>query len=168
MEPQTETVTEQPTETVAEQPATTPTPETGESVEARIARMEAALKKANAEAAKYRKAAEQIEAERKAKEEAELSETDKLRKRAAELEAELKAAQIAALKQIAATKHNLPAELASRLQGETPEELDADAESLSKLIPKTPAPHVGPTNPGGTASGGAETLEAKRARLGLR
>jgi len=167
MEPQTETVTEQPTETVAEQPATTQTPETGESVEARIVRMEAALKKANAEAAKYRKAAEAVEAERKAKEEAELTETEKLRKRAAELEAELKSAQRSTMQRDAAAKHNLPAELATRLKGETPEELEADAKALAELLPKHKAqPNISPTNPGGNASPN-ETVDQMKARLGM-
>ncbi|MFA7302062.1 MAG: hypothetical protein WC069_07155 [Candidatus Shapirobacteria bacterium] len=166
MEQQTETVMEQPTETVTEQTNQTHQPETGKSAEDRIKDMETALKKANSEAAKYRKAAEAAEAERKAKEEAELSETDKLRKKAAELEAELNRARVSMLQRDAATKHNLPPELASRLKGETLEELEADAKALAELLPKPQAPHVNPTNPGGGASG--ETPDQKRIRLGLR
>ena len=165
MDTQTETVTTPATETVTEPTNPAPVPETGKSAEDRIKDMEAALKKANTEAAKYRKAAEAIEAERKAKEEAELSETEKLRKRAAELEAELKAARIATLQRDAAAKHSLPAELASRLKGETLEELEADANTLAELLPKAQAPHVKPTNPGNNASGETETYEEKRRRL---
>jgi membrane protein involved in colicin uptake len=165
MEPQTETVTTPDTETVTEPTNPAPQPETGKSAEDRIKDMEAALKKANAEALKFRKAAEAIEAERKAKEEAELSETEKLRKHAAELEAELKAARIATLQRDAAAKLNLPAELAPRLKGETLEELEADARELAKLLPKQPQqPHVAPTNPGGGAAG-QETYEQKVKRL---
>jgi len=161
---QTETVTTPATETVTETTTPAPTPETGKSDADRIRDMEAALKKANAEAAKYRKAAEAVEEERKAKMEAELSETEKLRKHAAELEAELKQAQLTALKQAAAAKHSLPAELATRLQGETAEELEEDAKKLAALLPKQPPPRVGPTNPGGQSEG-TETYEAKRKRL---
>ena len=159
MEPQTETVTEQAN--------TTQSPETGKSDADRIKDMEAALKKANAEAAKYRKAAEAVEAERKAKEEAELTETEKLRKRAAELEAELKSAQRSTMQRDAAAKHNLPAELATRLKGETPEELEADAKALAELLPKHKAqPNISPTNPGGNASPN-ETVDQMKARLGM-
>jgi len=163
-EVKTETVTTPATETVTEPTNPAPQPATDKSAEDRIKDMEAALKKANAEAAKYRKAAEAIEAERKAKEEAELTETEKLRKHAAELEAELKAARIATLQRDAAAKHNLPAELAPRLKGETLEELEADAKELAKLLPPKQQPQASPTNPGGGAAG-QETYEQKRKRL---
>lgn len=42
-------------------------------------------------------------------------------------------------KRVIATKHGLPAEMASRLTGETDEELEADAKALAKLV-KVPAP----------------------------
>lgn len=165
-ETKTETVTTPATETVTEPTNPAPQPATDKSAEDRIKDMEAALKKANAEAAKYRKAAEAIEAERKAKEEAELSETEKLRKHAAELEAELKAARIATLQRDAAAKHNLPAELATRLRGETPDELEADATELAKLLQQAKhSPQIPPTNPGGGGAAGQETIEQKRKRL---
>lgn len=165
MEQQTETVTTPATETVTEPTSPVQQPETGKNAEDRIKDMEAALKKANSEAAKYRKAAEAAEQEKKVKDEAELSETEKLRKKAAELEAELKSTQIAMLQRDAATKHNLPPELASRLKGETLEELEADAKTLAELLPKPQPPHVKVTNPGSNASGETETYEEKRKRL---
>ncbi len=112
---------------------------------------------------KAKMAEELSEAEKKRKE-AEMTELDRLTKQLEEAQAELKRSKLEVLKQAAAAKHSLPAELATRLQGETAEELDEDAAKLAKLIPKTPAPRVGPTNPGGQ-SGETETYEAKRKRL---
>jgi hypothetical protein len=88
---------------------------------------------------KAKMAEELSEAEKKRKE-AEMTELDRLTKQLEEAQAELKRSKLEVLKQAAAAKHSLPAELATRLQGETAEELDEDAAKLAKLIPKTPAP----------------------------
>ncbi len=52
-----------------------------------------------------------------------------------------------------AAKVGLPLAFASRLQGETPEELEADAKSLLEALPKPPPekklPNISATNPGG-------------------
>jgi hypothetical protein len=55
---------------------------------------------------------------------------------------------------------------ADRLQGETPEELEADAKKILEALPKAPkqAPAIGATNPGAGASQG-ETIAQQRARV---
>ncbi len=73
-----------------------------------------------------------------------------LEKRAAEAE---QAAQIAR-RDAAAAKHNLPAEIAARLQGSTAAELEADAAKLAALIKATASnPNQVPVTPGNVASG---------------
>jgi hypothetical protein len=66
----------------------------------------------------------------------------------------------------AAESAGLPAALATRLQGATPEELEADAKALAETLPKpqpkTP-PTVPATNPGQANTG--ETDAQRRARL---
>jgi hypothetical protein len=162
-----ETPTQPTTETGTAPAAQTPASETPADVQVLIDRAVAeATKKANAEAAKYRKQAEAAEAAERARQEAALSETEKLQRRAAELEVENKRLQSERLRIDAAGKHGLPAELASRLQGETPEELEADAAKLAALLPKPapPAgPRVSPTNPGGALQGESEA--ERRARI---
>jgi len=134
-----------------------------------LEQIRAALKKANGEAAKYRKAAELAEAERKAKQEAEMTELDKANKRADEAEAKALKLEREAMQREIAAKVGLPAKLANRLQGETPEEMEADALAILEDLPKPPpkTPGIVPTNPGTNGSTG-ETDEQRRARLGLR
>jgi hypothetical protein len=153
-------------ETPEEQQPEATTPETGESAEARVARMEAALKKANHEAAKYRKQAEAFEQAETKRKEAELSEMEKLQKRLAETEAEANRLRLEGLQRQAAEKAGLPASLAARLQGATLEELEADAAALAETLPKpqpTTPPTVPATNPGAAQQG--ETDAQRRARL---
>jgi hypothetical protein len=60
-----------------------------------------------------------------------------------------------------ASKLGLPASLASRLQGATPEEMEADAKALLDALPKPTAPNINPT-PGGVNStqlGAADAAE---------
>jgi alanyl-tRNA synthetase len=122
--------------------------ETAGNLEERVKAMEAALKKANNEAAKYRKQAESFEQAEQARKEAELSETEKLKAQNEKLARDLQTLQTNELKRAAAAKHGLPPALALRLQGTTAEELEADAEELAKTLPKQTAPKVGATNPG--------------------
>jgi hypothetical protein len=152
--------TEQPTQTPAEMVSISA---------AELAEIRAALKKANGEAAKYRKTAEQVEQERKAKDEAEMTAVQKAERRAAELEAELSAVKRAQMQAAAAAKLGLPAALADRLKGDTADELEADAKVILETLPKPapPAPKspgINPLNPGGNGSPG-ETREQKRTRL---
>src|SRR5512133_75281 len=106
---------EMPTEPI-EQPAKTPAGMV-EIDAAELEKIRKALKEANAEAAKHRKLAEQVEAERKAKEEAEMTALQKAELRAKELESALNSERKARLQQEIAAKVGLPAKLASRLQG---------------------------------------------------
>lgn len=152
-------------ETPPEPETKTQPPETGKSVEAQIADMQAALKKANAEAAKFRKQVEAQEQAELARKDAELSEMDKLKKQLAETEAKARKLERETLQRQAAEKAKLPAALASRLQGETLEELEADAEALAKTLPKPTAPTLPPTNPAGAAANNSETDAERRARL---
>lgn len=160
---QGETPTQPETETGTAPAAQAPTGETPADVQALIDQaVTAATKKANHEAAQFRKKLEALEAAERQRQEAQLSEQEKLAKRAAELEAEVSRLRLEGLRTQAANKHGLPAELAARLKGETPDEIDQDAEAIAKLLPKA-RPNVSPTNPGGAVQG--ETEDQRRARI---
>lgn len=107
------------------------------------------------------KKAEELDAQAKAQAEKDLSEAQKLAKRLAEVEAELSATKRRELQTAVAKRHGLPDVLATRLQGETPEELEADAKALAATLPK---PNLPATNPGGNAQQGMTDAE-RRARL---
>lgn len=130
----------------------------------------AALKKANAEAASKRKLLEAIEAERKAQADAELSEMERLRKELAETKQRATALELSQRKAAIAAEAGLPPALANRLQGETDEEMRADAEAILALIPQATAtkqpPQLKPTNMAG-ASEVTETREQRLKRLGF-
>lgn len=137
------------------------------SVEERIQQaVEAATKKANAEALKFRKQIEALEQADKAKQEAELSETEKLKRDLAAAQAQLKAAQIDNMKRTIAAAVGLPAPLAARLQGDDEETLKADAMALLESLPKadTKKPTLPVTNPGNNAGGG-DTEAQRRAKI---
>lgn len=141
---------------------------TAEELQAQVERMQAALKKANAEAAKFRKEAEMAQKAEQGRKDAELSEAEKLQKELAEAREKLKGLELGNLKREAAVKAGLPETLAARLMGETAEELEADAQELAKTLPKTQAAgKMGATNPGAGAAGGAqkESDELRRKRL---
>lgn len=134
---QTEMVeTEQPTQTNTEMVQISA---------AELEQIRTALKKANGEAAKYRKTAEQVEVDRKAKEEAEMTALDKAEKRAAAAETELKRERHTRLQETAAKNAGLSPKLADRLKGDTLEEMEADAKAIIEDLPK-PAPK-GPGSP---------------------
>lgn len=66
-----------------------------------------------------------------------------------ELKAQLAARDHADLQRAVAAEHKLPADLASRLQGATKDELVADAKALAALIPPpTPTTEAAPRTPG--------------------
>jgi len=113
------------------------------------------------------KLAEELSETEKKRKEAEMTELERLSKQLKDAEAELSKTRLSVLQRDAAAKHNLPAELATRLKGETPEELEADAKALADLLPKHKAqPTISPTNPGGNASPN-ETVDQMKARLGM-
>ena len=134
----------------AEPPVMSATP-TSEQLLSELEQTRAALKKANAEAASRRKALEKLEQEKQARADAELSEMDKLTKRLQEAEARAKSLELSQRRSNIAAKVDLPAGLAGRLQGETDEEIEADAKFLLSQLPKQTAPKLNPTNPGGEA-----------------
>lgn len=149
------------TETV-EQKQEAPQTETVETLKAQLDNVSKALKEANAEAAKRRKKLDEIEAAEAKRKQDEMSEADKVK---AELEAarqELTNLRRERLQREAAEKAGLPPALASRLQGETLEDLVTDAKAVLEAIPK-PKPQASVTNPGGAKTG--ETDAERRKRL---
>lgn len=130
-----------------------------------LAKIRKGLKDSNAEAARYRKEAEQAEIERKAKQEAEMTELEKVAKRAAELEAQLQRLTRENLQREIAAKVGLPAKLATRLQGENAEEMEADAKAILEDLPKPPKPQPGPVANPGTNGREGETLSQQLARI---
>jgi phage terminase Nu1 subunit (DNA packaging protein) len=124
-----------------------------------------AMEKEAAAAAKKLAAYEKAEEERR---QAELTDLQKAQEKAAKLEAELKAKDVSILRRDIAAKVGLPAVLADRLKGETLEEIEADATALLETLPKADQKKqstINPTNPSNASQ--AETLEQKKARLGL-
>ena len=115
-----------------------------------------------------RKDRAELERLRKAEDErrkAELSETDRLKAELAERDAKLNQLTIKAQQREVADRVGLPAVFASRVQGETPEEMEADAKLLLEALPKgKAAPNTGVTAPGENANTG-ETEAEKRRRL---
>jgi hypothetical protein len=123
-------------------------------LQAQLAQVQDALKKVNREAAERRKKLDEYEAAEAARKEADLSETEKMSKRLAEAERKAQeaeqraqAASVAVLRRDIAAKLNVPALLADRLRGETPEDIEADAKLLLAGLPKAGTP------PGNAGSG---------------
>lgn len=87
--------------------------------------------------------------------------------RIAETEARLKAAEIASIKREVAGKLNMPQALANRLQGETLEEIEADAKELMAALPKPPAPNINSGTGNGATPTGATVDREMLLALGL-
>ena len=104
------------------------------------------------------------EGERKAAEEQgqyqKLYEAERAKATAAEQRA--RELELASLRRDAAAKFALPAKLAERLKGETPEELEADAKAIAADLPKPTAPNINAT--GGAANGHSAGISADMAR----
>ena len=122
-------------------------------------------KRALAELSKAQKKLAQYEQAEQSRKDAAMSELEKAQARATELEAELNKTRLATMRRDAAIKHGLPLELADRLMGETPEDIEADAAKLAELLPKKQAINANPTNPNNAKQG--ETLQQQRVRLGM-
>jgi len=126
------------------------------------------IRKQREEVKQVKKLAQELERYKSAEEArklAEMSETDRLKAELDRAKSELKATSIRTMQMEVATKTGLPVALASRLKGETLEEMEADAKAILELLPKSKtAPNTGATNPGDQASKD-ETHAAKKARL---
>ena len=156
-----------PVTDAAPEPEVTPVeqePETLEAVKAKLAAAEQKARNKEEEAARVHNKLLKFEAEEKKRQDAELSELDKANKKAAELEAENKKLRTDSLKAQIAAKVGLPGALASRLQGETPDEIEADAKAILDTLPKPAA--MSATNPGGGNAAKESDTERKR-RLGI-
>ena len=130
-----------------------------------IEAMKAALKKANSEAAKYRKQADALAAEQKAKADAEMSEMDKLKRELAELQAKATQAERQNLQRKIGAELGLPDVLALRLQGDDEEAMREDAQAILATMPKkSNAPTLSATNPSNGQPAG-ETPAQQRARF---
>ncbi len=164
----TETTETKPTETVKEpviekvDPVKEPTLE---ELKLELAQAKQHATNKEEEAARHFKKLQTFEQAEQAKKDAELSELDKEKKARVALEAENKKIKLDLLKQSTASKLGLPEVLALRLQGETPEEIEADAKQLLETLPKKPNP-ASATNPGGDRQV-AETDAERRRRLGI-
>lgn len=119
------------------------------------------------EAEREKAAAELSTAEKKR-----LAEEGKFRelyeKQQAELETERKArrdTELRLIRQQAASETKLPAILADRLQGETLEEMVADAKKILASLPKPPAPDINPGSGGGAAPKAGELTPEQKAEL---
>jgi len=111
------------------------------------------------------KQAEELSAAEIKRKEAEMTELQKLTTALEKAQAELKAVQLTGLKREIAAEVELPLIFADRLQGETADELRADAKKIMEALPKAPKPPpVSPTSPGAGASQ-KETLDQARARI---
>lgn len=162
-ETKTEMVTEQQSAEKVEQTEQTNT-EKVEISRAEFEKLQAALKEANKESASRRKRLEELEAAETKRKEAEMTEAEKAQQRANALEAELKTLKRIEMQRTAAEKVGLPATLAKRLQGDTEEELEADAKALLETLPKPTKTNLTQTNPGANGSQ-SETRDQKKARL---
>ena len=107
-----------------------------------------------------------LEKEAQTRADAEKTELQKEKERADKLEADLKKEQLKVMRRDAATEAKIPLAWADRLQGETPEELLADALILLETMPAKVPPKTDATNPGGLQTG--ETDDERRKRLGMR
>ena len=87
--------------------------------------------------------------------------------RIAETEARLKAAEIASIKREIAGRLNMPQALANRLQGETLEEIEADAKELMAALPKPAAPNINSGTGNGATPTGATVDREMLLALGL-
>ncbi len=140
-----------------------PKTETVEELKAKLEEAERRAKNKTDEAERHFKKLAKFEAEEAKRKEAEMSELELANKRAQELEAKVRQLEFGKLQHDIATKVGLPAVLADRIKGETPEEMEADAKTLLEALPKKTAPNAGATNPG-DKSPNTETFEEAHKR----
>jgi len=109
------------------------------------------LREREKDAEKAEKELEKYKAAEKERKEAELSEMEILKTRAVEAENKYKELEIKEQKREIAVKVGLPDILALRIQGETLEDMQTDAEALLEAMPKKSG-EIQKTNPGATSS----------------
>jgi hypothetical protein len=141
----------------------TPEPEVEKYDEPRAMALIAKLREESKNAKKDAKRLAELEAANQSRVDAEKTELQKAQDHAAQLEAALKTERLRIMRRDAAEKTKLPAVFADRLQGETPEELEADALKILASIPAAVPPKLDATNPGRPQTG--ETEAEKRKRL---
>lgn len=157
------------TDATVTEPVVTPVvqePETIESLKAKLEEAERKAKNKTEEAERHFKKLSKFEEEEKKRQEAAMSDLEKAQKKSADLEAENHRLKVDTLKQSVAAKVGLPESLALRLQGETKEEIEADAKEILETLPKKNAPQLDATNPN-NGSQRTETDAEKRKRLGI-
>jgi hypothetical protein len=122
------------------------------------------LRKAEKEWKRKEKELQELQLKEQERKQSELTDIERMKQRADQLEAELKAERQGRLRLQVAAEYSLPEALAIRLQGESLDELKADAEQLAKLLPKPQKnPSQNPTDIGDGQKG--ETDAQKRARI---
>lgn len=111
-----------------------------------------------------RKELEDLRVKDEERKKAEMTEAEKYKLEAEEAKAELARERVGRMRLQVAAKYNLPEALANRLQGDTLELMEADAEQLAKLLPKPKKePALSPNDIGDGQKG--ETDAQKRARI---
>lgn len=91
-----------------------------------------------------------IEAKQKEADETRLKEENKFKELYEQRERELAAEKLARARLEVATKKGLPADLAARLQGDTTEAMEEDADKLLQFMKPSEGPGVPPAGKGGT------------------
>lgn len=141
-------------------------PETIESLKARLAEAERKAQNKAEEAERHYKKLAKFEAEETKRKEAEMTELQKAQAKAEEAERRAAKLEHEKLQNAAAVKVGIPAIFADRLKGETPEEMEADAQSILESIPKTNSKSSpGPVNNPGANGKQGETDAERRKRL---
>jgi hypothetical protein len=107
------------------------------------------------------KLADELTAAQQKKLDDEKTELEKEREARLKAEADLKKVTLSEMRKNAAIKSKLPLEFADRLQGETQEELEADAMKLLTVMPKAPVLKTDTTNPGASTQVAKSRAERK-------
>lgn len=107
----------------------------------------------------------ELKAKDEERKKADMTEAERYKKEAEELKAELARERVGRMRLQVAAEYNLPEALANRLQGESLEDMKADAEQLAKLLPKPKKenPTLNPTDISDGKKG--ETDQQKRNRI---
>lgn len=111
------------------------------------------FKQINDELKQARDQLAQAQAAQKQAQEKELKDKEQWKTLAEQREAELKAERLARTRLEVATRKGVPADLAGRLQGETAEEMEKDADALLQYLKPKSGPGVPPGSSGGSPAG---------------